>query len=143
MRKILALFLMVALFTSGVNAQHIKSSKMPPIIIKDFNVRFPNVSKVKWRKIESLYFASFMLDGKGIDVTYQSTGEWVETLSEISINDLPTEVVTGVHNLFTAATIKAAAKVEQSTKEILYIVQLRFKGRKAEMTLDAKGNQVS
>jgi len=134
---------MVALFTSGVNAQHIKSSKMPPIIIKDFNVRFPNVSKVKWRKIESLYFASFMLDGKGIDVTYQSTGEWVETLSEISINDLPTEVVTGVHNLFTAATIKAAAKVEQSTKEILYIVQLRFKGRKAEMTLDAKGNQVS
>ena len=111
--------------------------------MKDFIVKFPNATKVKWRKIESLYFASFMQDGKGIDVTYQSTGEWVETLSEIAVKDLPTVVVTGVSNLFTGAIIKAAAKVEQSTKETLYIVQLRFKGMKAEMTLDAKGNQVS
>lgn len=132
------------MITSGVHAQkRIKSSKVAPIVMKDFNVKFPNASKVKWRKIESLYFASFMQDGKGIDVTYKSTGEWLETLSEISIKDLPAEVATGVNNLFTNAIIKAVAKVEQSSKETLYIVQLRFKGRKAEMTLDAKGNQVS
>ena len=138
------LLLLIGLISSGVHAQkRINSSKVAPIVMKDFIVKFPNASKVKWRKIESLYFASFMQNGKGIDVTYQSTGEWVETLSEIDINDLPAEVVTGVHNLFTAAVIKAAAKVEQSSKETLYIVQLRFKGRKAEMTLDSKGNQVS
>ena len=141
MKKIF-LLLLIAIVGTGLYAQKMNASKVPPIIIKDFIVRFPTVKNAKWKKVESLYFASFMEDSKGIDVTYESGGIWVETLSEIDLKDLPNEVLNGVKNLYTSAKIKAAAKVEQSTKETLYIVQLRFKGKKAEMTLDVKGNQV-
>jgi len=144
MKKILFLILLFGITASPLMAQkRIRLSKVPPIIITNFTAKFAAVKKVKWRKEESLYFASFMQNDKGIDVTYQSTGDWVETVSEIDIKDLPEAVVKGVHNLFTLAKLKEAAKVEGADKKTLYIVELKFKGRKVEMTLDEQGNQVS
>ena len=123
--------------------KRIKTSKVPAIVITNFKAKFSDVKKVKWRTVDSLYFASFMQGDKGMDVTFKTKGEWIETMSEIDIKDLPAEVVKGAYNLFTSATIKAAAKVEEATKKTLYILTLKFKGRKVEMTLDALGNQVS
>lgn len=84
-----------------------------------------------------------MQNGNGFDVTYQARGSWVETMSEIETKDLPDLVVKGVHKLYTLAKIKAAAKVEDAGKKTLYIVTLRFKWRRLEMTLDVHGNQIS
>jgi len=45
--------------------------------------------------------------------------------------------------MYTDAHIKAAAKVEQSSKQTLYIIQLRHKSKKIELTLDSNGKATS
>jgi len=142
MKKIF-LILIIGFIVPNIYAQNIKEDKVPSTIIKDFNTKYSSAQKVKWKKVEELYFAKFVIDGKGVDVTYESNGSWVETMTEISVNELPSEVITGANNIFTGAKVKAAAKVEQTTKEIIYILQLQNKNQKAEITLDSKGNQVS
>ena len=142
MKKIFIL-LLISFFITNINAQNIKADRVPDSIKKQFNLQFPDVKKVKWKRVEALFFAQFSINGKGVDVTYKLSGEWIETLTEISISEVPAEVVTGINNIFTGAKIIAAASINQSTKEILYVVQLKCKGKKTEMTLDAKGNQVS
>jgi hypothetical protein len=142
MKKIILLLFILGVSISGLHAQKISEKKVPPIIKKDFIKKFPKPKKVKWKKIESLYFAQFSIGGKGIDITYESTGTWVETMTEIPVSDLPAEVVTGMNNIFTGAKIRTVAKIEQSSKEILYIIQLKYQGGKAEATFDKNGNQV-
>ena len=142
MKKIF-LLLFIGFIIPNIHAQNIKADMVPSAVIKDFNTKFPDAQKVKWKRIEALFFARFKKNNKGIDVTYKSSGEWVETLTEISISEVPAEVVTGINNIFTGAEIVAAASVNQATKEILYVIQLKCKGKKTEMTFDAKGNQVS
>ncbi len=136
--------LLIFLFTIyGLQAQKIDISRVPSAITKDFNIKFPSVSKVKWERTETLFFARFMIYGKGVDVTYELDGNWVETMTEISLKDLPAEVITGISNIFdNTAKIKTAAKIETATNEILYVVRLRYNGKNKEVTLNEKGSIV-
>lgn len=141
MKKNLPLLFFLSVIISCTQAQRIKADKVPSAITKDFQTKFPFAVKVKWKKAGSLYFAWFIQEGKGIDISYESDGTWIETLSEINVADLPEAVVTGAHNIISSATIKAAAKIEQPAKDTGYIVMLKFKGRNIRMTFDSKGIQ--
>jgi len=142
MKKIIGLLVFVFLF-SNMYAQKLTSDQIPTAIKNDLQTKFPSIQKIKWKKVESIYFAQFSQNGKGIDVTYQSDGIWIETLTEILTEELPTNIIFGIDYMFSNAHIKAAAKVEQSSKQTLYIIQLRHKSKRIEITLDSNGQQIS
>lgn len=142
MKRIIGLIIFL-LMVLNANAQKLTIEQVPSAIKNDLQIKFPAVEKIKWKKIESLYFAQFKENGMGIDVTYQSDGIWIETLTEIKMEELPTNIVLGINYMYTNAHIKAAAKVEQSSKQTLYIIQLRHKSKKIELTLDSNGKATS
>ena len=83
-----------------------------------------------------------MLNGKGIDVTYDTIGNWVETLSEIALGELPSTVLESINNLFRNCKITSAARIEQYSSDALYEAEIKFNGRKSIATFDSKGNQI-
>lgn len=143
MKKFICLLLIVCFSCSFTIAQkRINASKVPSVVMKNYNLKFTNVKKVIWRKIDRIYEAEVFI-GKNVSfATFDTSGNWVETLTEIKISEIPVEVVTGVKNLYSSAIIKAAAVIEQSTNETIYIVQFRFKGKRGEVTLDKSGKQI-
>jgi len=140
--KQLVLIIFIGFIITDLNAQKIDVSQVPSSILKDFTSKYSSARKVKWVIEEKNYEVEFMLNGKGIDVTYDTIGNWVETLSEIPISELPSIVVDAVNKLFHNCKITGAARIDQYNKDALYESEIRFKGKKAVATFDTKGNQV-
>ncbi|HNW98740.1 MAG TPA: hypothetical protein PKK00_10065 [Bacteroidales bacterium] len=142
MKKILiAIFILLFTYSFSNAQKKIETTLIPKEIIKNFNTKFTSVEKVVWRKIDVLYEAEVSSGNKVFYATYEANGNLIETLIEMKVSDLPAEVVTGVHNLFSSAKIKTAALVEQSSDEPLYIVQFKYKGKQIEITFDKNGKQ--
>ena len=140
--KRLTLFFLLGIFTTGLFAQKISSSQVPYLILKDFKSKFNNAKKVKWIKEEKNYEAEFKINGKAIDVTYDTIGNWVETLSEISLVDLPSNIVNAINKLFHDCKIISAARLDQNKNDALFEAEIRFKGKKSIATFDTNGNQI-
>ena len=65
-------------------------------------MKFPAAQNVKWGKEEdNEWEAEFKMNGKEMSASYDNSGKWLETETEISSKDLP-------------ATISAAIKIEFS-----------------------------
>ena len=142
MKRILILLFIIGFLSPSVFAQRkLKSSEVPQEVLKSFGTKYTAYKKVIWRKMDVLYEAEVFIGKKVSFVTFEANGNWVETLTEIKLAELPAEVVAGVKKLFSSAKLKAAAIIEQSTNVNLYIVQFRYKGKRGEVTLDSKGVQ--
>ena len=142
MDKMKIIIFAIFLLATNLNAQKIDASQVPSSILKDFTSKYASAKRVKWVKEEKNFEVEFMLNGKGIDVTYDTIGNWVETLSEIPVSELPSIVVESVNKLFHNCRITGAARIDRYNKEALYESEIRFKGKKAVATFDTKGNQV-
>jgi hypothetical protein len=140
--KQFVLLILIGFIITDLNAQKIDASQVPSSILKDFTSKYASAKRVKWVKEEKNFEVEFMLNGKGIDVTYDTIGNWVETLSEISVSELPSIIVESVNKLFHDCRITGAARIDQYNKDALYESEIRFKGKKAVATFDTKGNQV-
>jgi hypothetical protein len=140
--KQLISFLIIGFISTGLFAQKISSSQVPLSILKDFNSKFSTAKKVKWVKEEKNYEVEFILNGKGIDVTYDTIGNWVETLSEIALVELPATVIDSINRLFQNCTITSAARIDQISSEALYEAEIKFNGKRSVATFDSNGNQV-
>lgn len=142
MKKLFCL-LLISLFTYSFSfaQKKVKAGKVPQEVMKNYNLKFPSVKKVIWRKYDVLYEAQVFIGKKVYFATFEGTGNWVETMNEIKVSEIPAEVIAAIKELFSSAEIKAAAIVEQSTNETLYIVQFRFKGKRGEVTMNKAGVQ--
>ncbi len=140
--KQLISFLLIGFLATGLFAQKISSSQVPSSILKDFSNKFTEAKKVKWVKEENNYEVEFTLNGKGKDVTYDTIGNWVETLSEIPLGELPPTVIDSIKRLFQNCTITGAARIDQISNAALYEAEIKFNGKKSIATFDSNGNQV-
>jgi hypothetical protein len=70
-------------------------SKTPTTVTASFNQKFPNATNVKWDKESAHeYEASFEWKGKKHSANFSDAGEWLETESPITFNQLPEKVQT-------------------------------------------------
>jgi hypothetical protein len=49
--------------------------------LRDFMKRFPEAPDVKWRKVETDYVATFIVESKQIMVRYRGNGNWAYTIN--------------------------------------------------------------
>jgi hypothetical protein len=139
--KEIILLILIGLIISGAKAQKIKSCQVPDLILKDFSSKYSNAKRVKWIREELNYEVEFIIKGKGMDVTYDTVGNWVETLSEITVNELPSVIVGSINKLFSDCKITSAARLDQYNTDAYYEAEIKYKGKKSVATFDSKGNQ--
>jgi len=105
MKKMFLLFFSFATFSCYAYS-------VPENVKAAFKKQFPNATVKKWEKENNNYEANFILNGKVMSATFDSSGKWKETETEIEINTLPAKVVNYIQVNYKGATIKAAAIIQ-------------------------------
>jgi len=108
-----------------------------------FNQKFPNATKVKWDKENAHeYEASFEWKGEKLSANFSDTGEWLETESPISFNQLPEKVQTAFNSAHKGATIKAVAKIETSKGITKFEVEFKQSVKTVELFYTTDGREI-
>lgn len=115
--------------------------KTPKVVITTFNQIFPNATNVKWDKENAHeYEASFKWKGEKHSANFNDTGEWLETESPITFNQLPEKVQSAFNTSHKGITIKAITKIETSKGQTHYEVEIKKGLKTVEFFYDANGS---
>jgi hypothetical protein len=135
-----SMLLMVGMFVFASIALAIT----PPIAVKKaFEAKFPGATSVKWDKENAHeYEASFTWNGNSYSANFNDGGAWLETEGSISFNQLPVKVQNGFNTKHEGAKVKAVAKIETSTGDTKYEVEVKQKMKTVEYFYNSEGVEI-
>jgi hypothetical protein len=134
MRKI---FILQLLLTAVLAQAQIKA---PALVSKAFAKQFPDATNVKWGKENAKeYEADFKLRGGKMSANYDLQGNWKETETEITAEDLLEAVANSIKTKYPTAIISGADKVERPGNKMIYEADIKINGKKKEVELFPDG----
>lgn len=102
------------------------SQDVPQAVTKAFELKYPGATSVKWDKENAHeYEAEFELAGLKYSTNFSDTGEWMETESSVTFNQLPEKVQQTFNTSHKDAKVKAVAKIETSKGITNYEVEIK------------------
>lgn len=118
-------------------------SKTPKAVTSAFNLKFPNATKVKWDKENAHeYEASFDWKGVSYSANFSDKGEWLETESTITLNQLPPKVLAAFNTSYPKAVVKVVAKIETSKGLTQYEVEIKQGDKEIELFFTEDGTEL-
>lgn len=134
---------LVSLISGFANAQKLKESEVPEAVKKTFTQKFSGAKEVKWSKESPTEFeAEFDLGGHEESASFDNTGKWMETETEIKTSELPQAVQTTIAKEFAGYKIEEAEKAESPSQGSFYEVELKNGKVKYEVQLSAEGKVI-
>ncbi len=116
---------------------------VPSSVVKAFNKKFPDVSKVKWDKENAHeYEASFKMNDIKYSANFSDNGEWLETETASSFDKLPQEVQDAFNTNYNGYKAKATSTIETSKGTTKYEIEYKNGKKTVELFYDDKGNAV-
>ena len=141
--KAIIIVCLVSLASNLASAQKLKENEVPEAVKKTFAQKFANAKEVKWSKESSTEFeAAFDLAGHEQSASFDNSGKWMETETEIKKSDLPQAVQATITKEFAGYKIDEAEKVESPEKGSFYEVELKNGKVKYEVQLSADGKVI-
>lgn len=116
------LFIAAIFTTINCTAQNV-----PDAVKNAFAKSFPNTTVKKWDKEGRNYEANFTKDGKSMSATFDATGKWIETETDIKVSELPAGVISYVKSNYKGATIKEAAVLSNTESKKMYEAEVKGK----------------
>jgi len=119
----------------------ISSSAQPPKkVVSAFSAKFGNVTNLEWTHEKNGFEASFLKSDKRYYATFNVSGQWLDTETEIPITDLP-EIV---QNTFFAKfgktqRIIAASKIEKNDGVLFFVIEYKSGLSTTEIIYDQDG----
>jgi hypothetical protein len=133
----------VAMVLSCAFASCFAQSKTPTAVTTAFNQKFPNATLVKWDKENAHeYEASFEWKGVNYSANFSDAGEWLETESPTSFNQLPEKVQASFNASHKGVTVKAASKIETSKGTTKYEVEIKEGIKTVEFFYTTDGTEI-
>ena len=118
------------------------AAKPPVKVAKAFEAKFPEATNVKWGKENSKEWeAGFTVNGVKMSANFLTTGDWVETESEIGIADLPEPVTAEIMRLHPRGAITAAFRIETAKEGTKYEADVKTGKKTVEVILKADGTK--
>ena len=136
MKKIILTFLaFVCAFATGFT-----QCKTPGTVTAAFNQKFPNAKSVKWDKENAHeYEASFELESAKYSANFSDNGDWLETESPISFDQLPEKVQKAFNASHKSTVIKAVSKIETAKGITKYELEIKEGKKTVELFYLADG----
>jgi hypothetical protein len=89
MKNICILFVVFSLFSASSFSQ----KSVPENIKKEFVKKYPTAQNVKWgSEGDNEWEAEFKMNGKEMSASYDNSGKWLETETEVSSKEIPAAV---------------------------------------------------
>jgi hypothetical protein len=116
----------VAMVLICAYATSFAQSKTPVAATTAFSKKFSDATNVKWGKENPHnYEAEFQSKGITYSANFSDTGEWLETESPSTFNQLPEKVQQAFNLAHKGATVKAVAQIETSKQGTIYEVEMK------------------
>ena len=121
MKKIFfTVLLLICILTTGF-----AKSKMPIAVTSAFNQKFPNATNVKWDKENAHeYEAEFVWNSVNYSANFSDNGEWLETESPSSFNQLPEKVKAEFNKLHKGLKVKSVSKIDTSKRKTIFEIEI-------------------
>lgn len=117
--------------------------KTPKEVTDAFNKQFASAENVQWdQEEENEWEAEFMMDGKEMTACFDNSGKWLETETEISIDNLPQAVTDSLKLKFEGFSIEEAENIEKPDFKGFEIV-LEKEDEELEVLITASGEIIS
>jgi len=137
MKRKLLLAAFVALISSSVSAQDLKTSAVPALVKEALAKKYPEATKVSWEKEKGNYEANWGgKSGENNSVQFTPSGTFIEIVKAISIADLPKSVAPYIKAHYKGHKIKEAGKVTDAAGKTMYEAEIKGK----DLVFDENGN---
>ena len=135
------IFLLV--FVAGAlnycTAQKLTMDKVPADVAQAFKIKFPNGSQLSWNAVTDVFAVQFFNGKKRQSASFDISGKWMLTETEINYNTVPEKVQSAFEREFDGYQVQEVYQVETSDKGTNYNITT-FKGAKNyEALFSAKG----
>src|SRR5690349_13456095 len=119
-----------------VQAQRLKASQVPAAVRSAFQTKYTVVKGVTWEREKGNYEANWGgKSGEDHSVQFSSSGELIEIVEAIPVNQLPKGVIDYVKAHYKGAKITEAGKVTDARGKISYEAEVN----KKDIVFDEKG----
>jgi uncharacterized membrane protein YkoI len=134
----------VSLFSVSAFAQDIPQSKVPSLIVTNFQQAFSKATDIEWEMDGDLYKVEFEIGLFGLDhdAWYNAEGKLVKHKEEISKTDLPENIQATIKKEFDGYRIDDVEKVTTGN-EVVYLMELKKFTDDWKVAIDATGKILS
>jgi hypothetical protein len=137
--KKLILMLAFAGFLVSSYAQTVMLSEVPAAVTKAFNKTHSKITTAEWSKAGDNYVANYVVDTKGVAVTYNPAGKLQQTEKDISTAALPTPVLKYINENFPNDMVKKASTVTNAKGKLTYAVKMK----EVDLAFDSNGKKLN
>ena len=113
---------------------------MPLIVKQNFAKKYPDVKVIKWEKEHDDVEVSFYLNKFQSSALYDLAGNFKEFEQEMSINEMPKNVLTYSVNNFHGFHITEAARITDAASKTFYEIEMDKGKKHIELLFDLQGN---
>lgn len=119
--------------------------KVPQAVMTAFTAKFPAATHVKWSKENKKeYESAFLQDNIQYSANFKDNGEWLETETKLTNDDLPAIISTNFYEKYGKENkIKSAEKVEKPNKPTHYHVKANGKFVWIRICMNENGKEVN
>jgi len=134
--KSLLSILAVVLVAGCANAQKLKEAQVPAPVVSAFHKMYPALKDYQWNLEDGNYEAEYSVNKMEAAVSFDKSGNLLETEKEIAVKDLPAAVAAYVTKNYAGATIKEASEITDAKGVKTYEAEIKGK----DIVFDANGN---
>jgi hypothetical protein len=128
MKKIILLTITAALLGTGVIAKAANGLEVPAAVKQGLAKKYPNAKKVTWEKEKGNYEANWGgKSGEDTSVTFTPSGEFVEEVDAMPVNQLPAAVFEYIKTNYKGAKVKEAGHVTNAAGKKMFEAEIKGK----------------
>lgn len=144
MKKITILLLSAVFVTQMAFAQTVSADKVPAAVTSAFKTKFPAAVKPTWEmKNGTTYKATFKVNDEPVYASFDQTGKWQKTKTELKTTALPPAVQSTLSKDFTGYKVNEASKIEQAEKGSSYEAEIVKGEEKYDVQFNPEGKMLS
>ncbi len=99
-----------------------KNNISSAVVVRAFHSRYPKANAIQWQQIEvSRWAVNFTLQNKWYSALFDSYGNWLDSMTLISIESIPKNVQERFEKRFLKSGIKSIHKIETPNNTIYEI----------------------
>jgi hypothetical protein len=104
---------LLSVFASGIVLMACGQNPTPPKEVQTaFTKKFSSAQELKWEQEKNEWEAEFKLNGVEMSASFDNSGKWMETESEVKKEDVPAQVFKSIALKFNGFEIDEIEKVE-------------------------------
>jgi len=116
-------------------------TEVPPEVEDAFDTRFPAAEDVVWEmEAADVYEADFEQNGQEVSALFAETGEWLETETAITTEQLPDVITKVIQEKMPDHEIMSMESIESNDGDITYEVVLENGDESVEIVFSAGGD---